>query len=299
MIYFITILVLSGMLSGFVSGNNLSAAVGNIIGSRIVSREMGLIIGIAGFSLGLLIEGHLLKDSIGKIMPQTPIFIIFALAVSLFIFIFATWARIPLSLTMALVGTGLGISLRYGYHFNTGYIYLVIAAWVFAPLISIILSIVLNRIMLKKSSINPWAVPKVLKPLLVIVSFLTAFTLGANTLGLIAALTGDNLSDLAIMTFGIIFGSIFLSKGVIKRVSQEMYSMRYVSAFVSLLVSSLLVETATFFSVPLSNTQTLTSSILGSGISYKIKAIFLKPFMIVVVMWIISPLVGLLLGYAL
>ena len=60
MIYFITILVLSGLLSGFVSGNNLSAAVGNIIGSRIVSRDMGLIVGILGFSLGLLIEGHLL-----------------------------------------------------------------------------------------------------------------------------------------------------------------------------------------------------------------------------------------------
>jgi PiT family inorganic phosphate transporter len=299
MIYFISILVLSALLAAFVSGNHMSAAVGNIIGARIVSREMGLVLGIVGFTLGLLIEGHLLKDSIGRIMPTSPVFIIFVLSVSLFIFIFAALARIPLSLTMALVGTGIGISLRQGYAFNQSYVYLVVAAWVFAPLVSICLSILLNKALLRKSVKNPWTIPKLLKPLLVIFSFLTAFTLGANTLGLIAALTGDNISDLAVMTFGIVFGSIFLSRGVIKRISQEMYSMRYVSAFVSLLISFLLVETATFFSVPLSNTQTMTSSILGSGISYKIKAIFLRPFLIVVVMWVVSPLVGLALGYAL
>ena len=139
---------------------NFESAGGNIIGARIVSREMGLVIGIIGFALGLLIEGHLLKDSIGKIMPSSPVFIIFALSVSLFIFIFATFARIPLSLTMALVGTGIGISLRQGYAFNQPYVYLVVVAWVFAPLISIGLSIILNKALLRKSSRNPWTVPK-------------------------------------------------------------------------------------------------------------------------------------------
>ncbi|MHB8360533.1 MAG: inorganic phosphate transporter [Thermoplasmataceae archaeon] len=299
MIFFIAILVLSGLLSAFVSGNNLSVVVGNIIGSRIVSRQMGLVIGISGFISGLFIEGHLLRDSIGKLMPQSSIFIVFALLVSLFIFIFATWARIPLSLIMALVGTGIGISLRNNYNFDQAYVHLIIFAWILAPVASILLSILLSRIILQKGTKNPWTVPRLFKPLLVIVSFLTAFALGANTLGLIAALTGDNISDLLIMSFGIVFGSVFLSSGVIRRVSQEMYSMRYVSAFVSLLVSALLVESATFFSIPLASTQTLTSSILGSGISYKIKAIFLKPFLLVVAMWIVSPLVGLLLGYAL
>ena len=43
--------------------------------------------------------------------------------------------------------------------------------------------------------------------------------------------------------------------------------MRYSNALVSLIVSSLLVEIATFFAVPLSSTQTLTSSVFGVGIS--------------------------------
>ena len=99
------------------------------------------------------------------------------------------------------------------------------------------------------------------------------------------------------MVIGIIFGTMTLGAGVIKRVGEEMYSMRYSNAMISLLVSSAAVEAATFVGVPLSNTQTLTSSVLGTGLSYKYKAIYLKPFLIVVITWILSPIIGFALGY--
>lgn len=73
--------------------------------------------------------------------------------------------------------------------------------------------------------------------------------------------------------------------------------MRYSNALVSLVVSSALVEIATIFSIPLSNTQTLTSSVFGVGISYKFKGIYMKSFFIIIITWIVSPLLGLLLGY--
>ncbi|EQB74205.1 MAG: sodium-dependent phosphate transporter [Ferroplasma sp. Type II] len=63
------------------------------------------------------------------------------------------------------------------------------------------------------------------------------------------------------------------------------------------LVSSLLVEIATFFAVPLSNTQTLTSSVFGVGISYKYKAIYMRPFLIIILTWVLSPTIGFILGY--
>ncbi len=63
MIFFIASLLLTFLLTAFVSGNNLSAAVGTLIGSRIVSRHAGIIIGSSGFLLGLLLEGRFLKGA--------------------------------------------------------------------------------------------------------------------------------------------------------------------------------------------------------------------------------------------
>ena len=40
-----------------VAGNNLSACVGPAIGSRIVTKRFGVLVGAAGFSAGLLVQG--------------------------------------------------------------------------------------------------------------------------------------------------------------------------------------------------------------------------------------------------
>ena len=72
--------------------------------------------------------------------------------------------------------------------------------------------------------------------------------------------------------------------------------MRYTNAFVSLVISSALVEGATFLGLPLSNTQTLTSSVFGSGLSYRNKAMASKPFLITVATWVISPMLGMIFG---
>ncbi|MEM2056535.1 MAG: inorganic phosphate transporter, partial [Thermoplasmatales archaeon] len=137
------------------------------------------------------------------------------------------------------------------------------------------------------------------KSLLVGGSFFTSFTLGANTLGFILNLIGGSGLAIAVMVSGIIIGSVFLSSGVIRRVGEEMYSMRYSSATISLLSSALLVEIATVLGVPLSNSQTLSASVMGSGLSYRFKAINARPFLLIVFTWIFSTLLGFLLGYVL
>src|SRR3989442_14043621 len=50
-------LVLAGLLGAVVSGNNISACCGTIIGSGMVKRRSGILIAVAGYLLGLLIEG--------------------------------------------------------------------------------------------------------------------------------------------------------------------------------------------------------------------------------------------------
>jgi PiT family inorganic phosphate transporter len=94
----------------------------------------------------------------------------------------------------------------------------------------------------------------------------------------------------------ILVGSFFLSSGEVKRVSQELFLMRYPDATVSLTISALLVELATLFSIPLSNTQALSAAVLGTGISYKNRFISLKPFMIIFICWIVVPLTSFGIG---
>ncbi len=297
MIIQLVILVILGTLTAFVAGNNVSVSIGTIVGSRVVSRRFGLLIGIVGLCSGLVLEGGFLSDSLSKVMPQTNMLILTVLLISTLMFMFASIVRVPLSLIMAIVGTAIGVSLRTGYNFDSYYITLVILAWIIAPPLSIASSYFLNKKLGDAGTVNVWKSAKIYKISLIILSIITSFSLGANTFGLLSSIDRNNIYTVPVMVISIILGALLLSKGVLKRVGQDVYSMRYRSALVSLLVSSVLVEAATFLSLPLSGTQTMTSSVFGTGLSYKTKVIGSRSYMLVVLMWIISPLIGISLGF--
>ncbi|MCL4340572.1 MAG: inorganic phosphate transporter [Candidatus Thermoplasmatota archaeon] len=293
----ILVILTAGILTALVAGNNLSAAVGTLVGSRIVSRSVGTSIGALGFFLGLILQGESLQGSAAGILPNNNVFITEAFIIAAIVFGIAAVTRTPLSLIMALVGASAGISLRVGFHENTGLLHLIILTWVLAPVLSILAAFYLNRLMVRENFKDIWKTASFIKVFLIVVSFATAFTLGANTMGFIGSIAGFTFYVILSMSMGILVGSFLLSRGILKRIGQEMYLMRYSNALVSLLVSSVLVEGATFIGLPLSNTMTLTSSVFGTGLSYRFKALNIAPFLTVVMMWVISPLIGFILGY--
>ncbi|MEM0137381.1 MAG: inorganic phosphate transporter [Thermoplasmata archaeon] len=296
---FLIAILLAGVLTALVSGNNLSVSVGTAVGARIISRWTGILIGISGYIAGLLIEGESLKYAASTLLPHSYYDISVAFTISIAAFILATFLRAPLSLTMVLVGSVIGISIHAGKIPDQSFLILIVVMWVLSPLISIIIAYISNSIFIRKSPKDIWRTAIIMKSLLVGGSFFTSFTLGANTLGFILNLIGGSGLAIAVMVSGITVGSVFLSSGVIRRVGEEMYSMRYSSATISLLSSALLVEIATVLGVPLSNSQTLSASVMGSGLSYRFKAINARPFLLIVFTWIFSTLLGFLLGYVL
>jgi phosphate/sulfate permease len=143
---------------------------------------------------------------------------------------------------------------------------------------------------------NFWRRLQAYKILLIVLSFTTAYVTGANTLGMIVA-TGEFTTVTVLAAVAAIFvGSFFLAEGAIKRVSQEFFLMRYANATTALITSTVLVEIATFFNIPLSITQTTSAAVFGTGISYKTKLVSAKPFLKVVVGWVIAPLLSFALG---
>lgn len=295
--YSVTIILLAFTLSLLVSGNNLSAAVGTLVGSRVISRHGGILIGIVGFSSGYLIQGNLMIHAASVLLPHSNYMITLLFTVSIAIFMLAQALKAPLSLTLSIVGTAIGLDIRNGIAIDSTYVGLLITTWVASPFIAVLAGFLFGKLTSKLKMDRTWNVTIVLKLLLLVVSFLTAYTLGANTIGLLGAFIGFGVYSIVAVLCGVIVGSMFLSRGVLKRVGEDMFSMRYLSALTSLVISSVMVEGATLLSIPLSNTQTLTSAIFGQGLSFRVKAMYFRPYFIVVLTWLIAPITGLGLGY--
>jgi PiT family inorganic phosphate transporter len=297
----IATLVLVFLAVMLVAGNNLSACVGPAVGSRIVTQRFGVLIGAAGFSAGLLIQGSGMTQSVGTLLPNaSPILRTEALLVAIIVFVIAYRIRVPMSLSMSLVGLLAGLSIAENSPSNGFYVGEVVLTWVLVPFTAFALAFYLIRFLNRKWPANFWHRLQEYKVLLIVLSFSSAYVTGANTLGMIVATGGSDAVSVLAAVAAIFVGSFFLSEGAIRRVSQEFFLMRYANVVVTLVTSTVLVEVATVFNIPLSITQTTSTAVFGSGVSYKTKFVSAKPFLKVVAGWVIAPLlsfaIGLLIG---
>jgi PiT family inorganic phosphate transporter len=293
----VVLLVLTFMAVMLVSGNNLSACVGPAVGSRIISKRFGMLLGATGFSLGLTAQGIGMTKTVNVLLPNAALqFRAEALLVAIIIFVVADLIRVPMSLSMSLVGLLAGLSIANGALTNSAYVAEVAAMWVAAPLIAIVFAFYLIRIINRSWPENIWRRLQIYKVLLIVLAFSTSYALGANTLGLIVATGGFDITTVIVAIVAIFIGTFYLSAGEIRRVSQELFLMRYPNATATLVTSTVLVEAATILNIPLSNTQALTAAVFGTGISYKAKFVSLKPFLMIALSWVIAPLLSFIIG---
>jgi PiT family inorganic phosphate transporter len=285
-----------------VAGNNLSVCVGPAIGSRIITKRFGMLLGAVGFSLGLVLQGSIMTKAVIKILPNIGMGVrAEALLVGILIFVIADYVRVPLSFSMSLVGFLAGFAIATEAFTGGAYVAAVVAMWAVAPLIAIAFSFYLIRFIGRSDPRNVWRRLQTYKVLLIVLALSSSFVLGANTIGLIVATGSFNNLTVVAAVVAIFVGAFFLSAGAIRRVSQEIYLMRYPNATAALLASTVLVGAATLLGVPLSNSQALESAVFGTGISYKFKFVSIRPFVTVVLTWVLAPLlsfaIGLILGF--
>ncbi len=301
MLFSVFLVALTFVAVMLVGGNNLSACSGRVIGSRIVSKRFGTLIGAVGFSAGLLVQGSVMTRSVTMLMPiATDLLRSEALLVAILVFIIADVIRVPMSLNMSLVGLLAGLSVSGTGSASEGFAFEVAFTWFAAPLIAFAVAFYIIRLFNRGWPRNFWRRLQTYKVLLIVSSFSSAYVLGANTLGLVVATGGFGLETVLAAVAAVFVGAFLLGSGVIRRVSQEFYLIRYANATATLVASTVLVEAATIFNIPLSNTQTTAAAMFGTGVSYKTKFVSLKPFLTIVASWIIAPLfsfaIGLLLG---
>jgi PiT family inorganic phosphate transporter len=279
-----------------VAGNNLSACFGPAIGSKTLSQRTGILLGATGFLLGLLIQGSSMITSVNMLLPSsTSQLQLEVLLAAILVFVVADIIRAPISLSMSLVGLLAGLSFARKTLIAGPFLEVVIL-WCVAPMVAIGLAFNLLRAINKRMPNDVWKRVQTYKLVLIVLAFSTSYVLGANTIGMIVATGGFNPLTILTAAGAIFVGSFFLSRGEIKRVSQELFLMRYPNATVTLLTSTFLVEMATIFKIPLSNTQIMSAALFGTAISYRTKFISLKPFAIIVAGWIIAPMLSFAVG---
>ena len=279
------------------AGNNLSACVGPVIGARILTERRGALLGIAGFTAGLLLQGSGMTHATSVLLPNATAQIeVEALLVAITIFLIAHLVRAPISYSMSLVGLLAGLSVARGMTTDFSFIAEVATMWVVAPVSAALLAFYIMRIINRHKIKDIWHRIRFYKGLLIVLSFTTAYVSGANTLGLIVATGGFKVATIIAAITGIVIGSLFLGEGVIRRVSEEFYMMRYSNATITLGTSTILVGIAAVLNIPLSATQTSAAAVFGTGLSYKAKFMSLKPFLIIVAGWIIAPLLSFAIG---
>ena len=286
------LLAVATLLILLVSGNNAQASIGNLVGARVVRTRTALLIEVMGVSLGLLSQGtsmataaeHLAKG----LSPET---VLFVLTITLALFVVAHFARLPLSLTHILPALLAGVALAF-----TSYFFFMILAWMAAPAAALFATPVIARLAGRSGKNDFWTKIEVYKALLILVSFSFAFTLGANTVGLVVAVEGFGGFAIPLAIVGVVVGTFFLSAGEIRRVSSDMFDLGYSNAMSSMLASAILVEASTLAGIPMSNTMVQNTAVFGAGLSYKTRFFSAKPFFMVALSWIAFPAAGVAAG---
>jgi inorganic phosphate transporter, PiT family len=294
-------LVLAGLLGMVVSGNNLSACCGPIIGSGMVSRRTGILLAITGYILGLALEGPKLfrvREIFLPIDTATGTFSI--LLASLVVFLGGEISKVPLSLSKALTGAILGVSIALGTFNSSGYLGLILAFWFLVPLVATALGVLLIGLDDRLSPRNLWLKLSLLKTGLLLVSFLSAYVLGSNTLGLIAGVVYNQTFYATVAVgLGAVLGAFVLGRGALRRLTEGIFSLRYPNAFFSQLIGSATVELANQLGVPLSITETVSSGIIGSGLARRMRMMNARNVLLIVSSWVISPIAGFVLAFVL
>ena len=286
------LLAVATLLILLVSGNNAQASIGNLVGARVLRTRTALLIEVVGVSLGLLLQGTSMTTAAGHLAKglssQT---VLIVLTVTLALFVVAHFARIPLSLTHILPTLLAGVALAF-----TSYFFLVILTWMAAPVAALVATPLITRLTGRSGKSDFWAKIEVYKALLILVSFVFAFTLGANTVGLIVAVEGFGGLSVPLAIGGVVAGTFFLSAGEIRRVTSDLFELGYSNAMSSMLTSAILVEASTLAGIPMSNTMVQNTAVFGAGLSYKTRFFSAKSFLLVVLSWIIFPAAGIAAG---
>ena len=293
-------LVLVALVSFIIAANNSAGSIGTLYGSRIASYYKSAI--FAGFfiMMGAFLEGWKMAGAIGGGMVAAPLSlqlsVMVLLSTTILLLIF-TFLGIPLSASQIMVGSIIGAAVYFAISTNTIFVAWVTGAWILNLVASMLLAILVYFILtLASRKRRIFGLSKFYTVSLFVSSGFIAYTLGANTIGLIASL---NLSVYSIAISGIsaFLGAILFSKRTVTTVGRRIISLDPARAFSAQISGSIIVEMFTQIHLPVSITQAIVGGVIGTGLAKGKKELNMKTLKNLAISWLVVPLISFILTY--
>jgi|Deesub1362A_J573_1020465.scaffolds.fasta_scaffold00001_459 phosphate/sulfate permease len=275
----------------FITGNN-SAILSGPYRSVVILRKIASPVILLGTILGLLIEGNKLR----KFTETFPIHdqnLLTIILVSIIILILlGNRYRIPISLTMTLAGGVVGIFISLGRPLDTGYLSLLLIAWITYPLLGLVISSLIYLLVKRLLRESNWRGYISEKVLLMSTTGALAYVFGANTLGLIYYLGEEGFIQTILFVIMVVGGFFLLSGGVSYEIGLKIYNISISALLAAQFATVILIEVATQFGIPVSLTQLMMISLIGPALTKKFRIINIQYLKKMLFLWAASPVIG-------
>ncbi len=291
-------LILAAVLSFIISANNSANSVGTLYGSRMTRYTTAALYSGFFIALGTVLEGWKMGNAIGGGIVESPLTLSMALMVLLttaILMLLFTLLSIPLSSSQIMVGSIVGVGIATGLFINLSFVSLVGISWILTFLFSMGLAYFFYALL---SHFAPHMgflfISRFYTLSLLLGCAFISYTLGANTLGLVASMNPSPLS-LALVAISSILGVYFLGKRTVRTAGKRIIRLDPPRAFSAQIAGAIVVEIFTQMHFPVSVTQAIIGGIIGTGLIKGYREMNKKLLMELGISWIAAPIISLLL----
>jgi len=299
------LIVLTAITLGMTGANNASNSAGTVAGSKIVSYRNGILIFVAGLTMGAVLEGGKLSGAIqggalaggfGTDSLQIIMGVTFAMI------LIATAARLPLPITQAIFGASIGSGLYLGIPLHLDIVIIVLASWALTPFFAAIFSLALSKVLYRYTINSMGATVVIYGVLTILASLYTAYVFGANTLGLIIGVVKDNLGwpvSLATAVIATSLGGIIVGERVSRTVGEGVSGLGPSTAFASQMGGAFTVHMFTQGGIPVSISHAIIGGVSGGGLAKGSKALSRETVVKLIILWSTTPIFSLIMAWLL
>ncbi len=280
-------------------GNNMGVISGPTAGSRIVKRGTLSLLAVAGLLSGYFLEGWKLRTEYSNI---SALYSIVSILLAMVILALLTVGGFITSITQIFVGIYIGVLLLQGSSYGILIVGKIIGYWLITFILSVATSYIFMKVLGGRKSnalINNLLTLKIVSIILV---FLTAYMLGANTIGFMTSFIPTTVPSTItniLVVVGIVAGIVVVRGGKgIAKLGSGFYGIRYSSSVIPYISTLLLTEIGTQLSIPLPMSISIFSGVLGAAVGMKLRLINPRDVSIyIIISWIIPLLISIIASY--
>jgi len=304
----IILLLPIALYTSFVFGiNNSGLSTGSLLASGFSYRK-GIAVTGMGFVAGALLEGWKMEGTLTGLTGQgatlTLSILLTTLIITGIVFSIFSFLGMPISLVNILVGSYVGAGMAIETFVNYAYLNIIVLSWITLPVLAALATIACYRVTVRLlANMSPVGVGRFHLIAMPVIVFYTAYSLGANNIGLLHNFTlhETQLMEILFLVFLPVasFFGVMKSGRTSRFVSEGIVGHSPTTVFSSLLVGAVFVWIFTQAAIPVSLSQLLIGGLVGVNLYRKPKVYNKDALLKLIVAWVGTTIISFFAALAL